>query len=125
MVTHVVSSKYFRVTLVDYQPGSLDQRSVCQNVVCQHRRGSAGVWESAPERLHIDGSLEHEESVSAVVGVEHLTIRAKVLGTERTAIPLSNDSSHVPVAEGKRMCEIAKISCFDADEQLPRVSKVT
>ena len=114
MVTHVVSSKYFRVTLVDYQLGSLGQRSVCQNAVCQHRRGSAGVWESAPECLHIDGSLEHEESVSAVVGVEHLTIRAEVLGTERTAVPLSDDTPHMPVAEGKCMCEVTKISYFDA-----------
>ena len=119
IATHVVSSKCFRATLADYQPGSLDQRSVCQNAVCQNRRVSAEVWESVPERLHIDGSLEHEESVSAVVGVEHLTIRAKVLGTERTAVPLSNDTSHMPVAEGKCMCEVAKISCFDAHKQLP------
>jgi hypothetical protein len=63
------------------------------------------------ERFHIDGSLEHEESVSAIVGVEFLAICAKVLGTERTAVPLANDTPHMPVAESKGMCEVMKISC--------------
>ena len=65
-----------------------------------------------PERLHIDGSLEHDENVRAVVRVHHLTICAEVLGTERTAVPLSNDTPHMPVAERKGMCEVTKISCF-------------
>ena len=126
MVTRVVGSKCFRATVV-YQLGSVsDYRSlhriVCQNAICQHRHESAGVWESAPECLHIDGSLEHEESVSAVVGkvvgIDHFTILTKVFGTEYTAVPLSNDTVHIPVAEGKFMCEVTKISCFDADEQL-------
>jgi hypothetical protein len=112
-----VGSKCFRATLVDYQLGSLDQRSVCWNAVCQHRRGFTGVLESAPERLHIDGSLEHEERVSVIVGVELLAICAKVLGTERTAVPFADDTPHMPVAESKGMCEVTKISCFDADER--------
>lgn len=65
-----------------------------------------------PERLHIDGSLEHDENVRAVVRVHHLTICAEVLSTERTAVPLSNDTPHMPVAERKGMCEVTKISCF-------------
>jgi len=84
------------------------------------------VWESVPGRLHNDGSLEYEEKVSAIVGVEHLAVCAKVLGTECTAVPLANDTPHMPVAERKGMCEVTKISCFDGDEQLlhTRASKV-
>ena len=111
-----MGSKCFRATLADYQLGSPDLQSVCWNVVCQRRRGLTGVWESAPECLHIDGSLEHEESVSAIVGVELLAICAKVLGTEHTAVPLANDTPHMPVAKSKGMCEVTKISCFDAGE---------
>jgi hypothetical protein len=95
-----------------------------KKAVRQHHR--RGVWgKAAPERLHIDGSLEHDENVRAVVRVEHLTIRAEVLRTERTAVPLSDDTAHMPVAERKGMCEITKITCVDADEQLPRARKAT
>jgi hypothetical protein len=61
--------------------------------------------------LHIDGSLEHKERVSVIVGVELLAICAKVLGTERTAVPFADDTPHMPVAESKGMCEVTKISC--------------
>ena len=59
--------------------------------------------------------------MSTVVGIERLTIYAKVLGAECTAVPLSNDPSpgHVSIAERKAMFEVTEISCFDVDEQMP------
>ena len=83
------------------------------------RRRFAGVWESAPERLLINRSFEYNESVSAVVGIDCLTIFTKIFGAECTTVPLSNDMPHMLVAEGKSMCEITKISYFDVNEQLP------
>lgn len=37
-ITHVVGNKCFHVTPVDFQPGSLDQQSVCFNATRQHDR---------------------------------------------------------------------------------------
>ncbi len=101
-------------------PAGFSRSAKCllETLSVSHRRGFARLWKSAPERLHIDGRLEHDEKVSAIVGVEHLAICAKVLGTERTAVPLPDDTPHMPVAESKGMCEVTKISCFDAGEQL-------
>src|SRR6266702_2356722 len=101
-------------------PAGFSRSAKCllETLSVSHRLGFARLWKSAPERLHIDGRLEHEEKVSAIVGVEHLAICAKVLGTERTAVPLADDTSHMPVAESKGMCEVTEISCFDVGEQL-------
>jgi hypothetical protein len=57
--------------------------------------------------------------VSIIVSVEHLAIPAKIFGTERTAMPLADDMLHMPVAESRRMCEAAKITCFRRDQQSP------
>jgi hypothetical protein len=108
-----VGNKCFRVTPVDYQPGSLDQQSVCLPVSID-ADFAGGVGKAAPERLHINGSLEHDENMRAVVRVEHLAIRAEVLRTERTAVPFTDDTPHMPVAERKGMCEVTEITCFDA-----------
>lgn len=86
---------------------------VGKKAVCQHRRGFAWVWESAPRRSHTDGNPEHEEKVGAVVG-----IRPKVLGTKRTAVLRSNDTPQMQVAEGNyrtynkqgRSCYISAVS---------------
>jgi hypothetical protein len=58
--------------------------------------------------------------VSSVVGVERLTICAKVLvlGAERATVPLSDDKPRVRVADGLGMLEFTQISCFDVNEQL-------
>lgn len=57
------------------------------------------------ERRLIDRSLEHDERVSSVVGVERLTICAKVLvlGAECAPVPLSDDKHRVRVADGLGM----------------------
>lgn len=65
---------------------------------------------SAPEFLHVYGALEHNEDVSVVVGVEFLAFGAKVLSTERTAIPLSDNTKQVPVAKREGMGKVAQIS---------------
>ena len=65
------------------------------------------VWNSVPECLHVHGGLEHKEYMSVVVRVDFFAIRTKVLSAERTAVPLSNDTHHVPIAKGKCMLEIA------------------
>lgn len=64
----------------------------------------------APEFIHVDGGLEHKEDVSVVVGVEFLAIGAKVLCAEGTAVPLSDNAKHVPVAKCEGMRNVAQIS---------------
>ena len=64
----------------------------------------------APEFFHVHGGLEHKEDVSIVVGVEFLTIGAKVLSAERTAIPLSDYPKQVPVAKRKGVGKVPQIS---------------
>jgi hypothetical protein len=64
----------------------------------------------APECLHVHGRLEHKESMCFIVGVVFFAIRAKVLGTKGTVVPLSNDALHVPVAKGECMRNVAQIS---------------
>ena len=79
-----------------------------------------GTRKNLPECLAINASLDHEESVSAVVCVDFLTICTEVFGAECTAVPLSNDPpSHVPgpVAVHRFMNDVTKICCFDVDEQ--------
>lgn len=63
----------------------------------------------APECLHLDWGLEHKENMGTVVGVYHFTVCTKVLGAVGTAIPLSDNAHHVPVAERKLMCKVTKI----------------
>lgn len=65
------------------------------------------VWNSAPECLHVHGGLEHKEYMSVVVRVDFFAIRAKVFSAEGTAVPLSNDAHHVPIAKGECMLKIA------------------
>ena len=55
-----------------------------------------------------------------VVGVDLLTIGAKVRRAVRTAVPLPNDLAHVLITNRKTMFEVTEISCFDVDEQLPQ-----
>lgn len=62
---------------------------------------------NAPECLHVHGGLEHKEYMSVVVRVEFFAIRTKVLGAERTAVPLSINAHHVSVAKGKCMLKVA------------------
>jgi hypothetical protein len=77
--------------------------------------------ENPPKCLRINRSLEHEESVSAVVVLELFTICTKVSGAECTVVPLSNDRPQVPVAAHRDTCEVSmKTRCFDVGEQLPR-----
>jgi hypothetical protein len=59
--------------------------------------------------LHVDGGLEHQENMSVVMGVKRFAIGTKVLSAEGTAVPLPEDTHHVPVAERKGMRELAKI----------------
>jgi len=63
------------------------------------------------ERQVIDTRLEHKESMRSVVGVERLTIGAKVPGAagERTTVPLSDDLPTVFVADDVGMSEATKI----------------
>lgn len=83
------------------------------DVTVQHRWDPIWVSEDPHECLHIDRSLEHEESVSAVVVLELFTFCAEVPWAEYAAVPLSNDPSQVPVAAQRvAMCEVAKITCF-------------
>ena len=63
----------------------------------------------APECLHLDGGLEHKENVSVIVGVERFAFPAKVLGAVGTAVPLSDNAYHVPVAKRKAMRKVTKI----------------
>ena len=63
----------------------------------------------APECLHVDGSLENKEDMSIVMGVERFAVRAKVFSAEGTAVPLSDDTRHVPVAKRKAMREVTKV----------------
>jgi len=63
------------------------------------------------ERLDINRCLEHQESVSWVVGIDLLTIGTKVSGAERTTIPLSDDIHLVHVAFDDGMFEVTKIRC--------------
>ena len=68
----------------------------------------------------INWGLEYEEHVRFIVGVDRLTIGAKVVRAVRTAVPLPNDLAHVPIAKRERMCKVTEIGCFDIYEQLPR-----
>jgi len=63
----------------------------------------------APECLHIDGGFEHKKDVSVIVGVERFAFRAKVFSAEGTAVPLSDNAYHVPVAKRKAMRQVTKI----------------
>ena len=67
------------------------------------------VRKGIPECSHIDGCLEHKESVSVIVGVEGFAFRAKIFSAEGTAVPLSDDAYHVPVAKRKAMRQVTKI----------------
>jgi hypothetical protein len=67
------------------------------------------VRNGAPECFHVDGGLEHKENMSVIVGVERFAIRAKILGAEGAAVPLSDNAHHVPVAKRKAMSKVAKI----------------
>jgi len=67
------------------------------------------VQNSAPECLHLDGSLENKEDMSIVVGVERFAVRAKVFSAEGTTVPLSDNTQHVPVAKREAMREVTKI----------------
>ena len=62
---------------------------------------------SAPECFQVHGTLEHKENMSVVVCVEFFTIRTKVLRTEGTAVPFSNNGHHVSVAKGECMLKVA------------------
>ena len=66
-----------------------------------------------PEHRLIDRSLEHEESMTSVVGVERLTICAKVLRAECTTVPLPNDAPRMRIAEDKAMLEFTEICYFE------------
>jgi hypothetical protein len=68
------------------------------------------VQKGVPEFFHVYGGFEDKEYVSIVVGVEFLAIGAKVLRAKRTAVPLSDDAKHVPVAKREGMGEVAQIS---------------
>jgi len=68
------------------------------------------VQSGLPECLHVYWSLEHKENVSVIVGVEFFAIRAKVLSTEGTAVPLPDNVKQVPVAKREGMGEVAQIS---------------
>ena len=59
--------------------------------------------------MHIDGGLEHKEDVGVIVGVERFAFRTKVFGAESTAVPLSNNTYHVPVAKREAMRQVTKI----------------
>ena len=48
--------------------------------------------------------------MSVIVGVEFFAIRAKVLSTEGTAVPLPDNVKQVPVAKREGMGEVAQIS---------------
>ena len=61
---------------------------------------------NTPERVLINRGLEYEEHVGFIVGVDRLTIGAKVLRAVRTGVPLPNDLAHVPIAKRKCMCEV-------------------
>ena len=63
----------------------------------------------APECLHVDRSLENKEDMSVVVGVECFALRAKVFSAEGAAVPLSDDTRHVPVTKRKAMREVTKV----------------
>jgi hypothetical protein len=68
------------------------------------------VQNGAPQCFHADWRLEHKESMSAiVVSVGCFAIPTKVLGAEGTAIPLSDNASHVQVAKRRGMHQPAKI----------------
>ena len=79
-----------------------------------------GTGSNTPERVFIDRGLENKECVRFVVGVDLLTIGAKVRRAVRTAVPLPNDLAHVFITNRETMFEVTEISCFDVDEQLPR-----
>ena len=61
---------------------------------------------NTPERMLINRGLEYEEHVRFIVRIDRFTIGAKVLRAVRTAVPLSNDLAHVPIAKRKGMCEV-------------------
>jgi hypothetical protein len=68
--------------------------------------------------LHVDGSLEHEEYVGAIVCVDFFTIRTKVLGAEGAAVPFSGNAHHVPVTKGEGMYKVVKIGWYDPGKQV-------
>lgn len=57
----------------------------------------------APEDLHVDVRLEHDEEVGVVMGVHFGAAVAEVLRAIRAVEPLSGDMRHAPVAHGKRV----------------------
>ena len=63
-----------------------------------------------PEFFHVYRGFEDKEDVSIVMGVEFLAIGAKVLGAERTTVPLSDNAKQVPVTKREAMCKVAQIS---------------
>jgi hypothetical protein len=63
----------------------------------------------APERLHVDGGLEHQKNMGVVIGIKRFAIGTKALSTEGKLVPLPDDTHHMPVAERKGMRKFAKI----------------
>jgi hypothetical protein len=110
-ISLVAGSIYLHATQVDSQLDFLNQRNVCQGANQQE----AYEWttKGAPECLHVDRGLEHQEHVSVIVRVEFFAIRTKVLGAEGAAVPLPCNTHHVSVAKSEGMGKVAKIGWYD------------